>query len=107
MHEFVIYEIHNGKLLEGSSEEERVTWEDMREQDLRARNYILASMTNELQRQHEHMADTPNMIRTLRELSGEYSRTVRYEISKQLFRTKVAEGTDVGDHILKMINLIG
>ena len=42
----------------------------------------------------------------LQELYGEHSRIVRYENSKQLFKAKMVEGTDVGDHILKMINLI-
>jgi len=40
-----------------SSEEEHATWEQMKEHDLRARNYIIASMTNELQCQHKHMTD--------------------------------------------------
>ena len=35
-------------LPEGCSEEEWVTWEEMRDQDLSTRTYILASMINEL-----------------------------------------------------------
>ena len=69
-------------LPEGCSEEERVTWEEMRDHDLRVRTYILASMTNELQCQHEHMIDTRSMIVKLQELYGEHSQIVRYEISK-------------------------
>ena len=69
-------------------------------------NYILASMSNELQCQHEHVADAAIMIMNLWELYGVQSRTSRYEIFKQLFRSKMEEGTDVGDHVLKMINLI-
>ena len=53
------------------------------------------------------MIDARSMIVNLQELYGEYRRTVRYEISKQLFKAKMTEGTDVGDHVLKMINLIG
>lgn len=37
-------------LPEGCSDEELVTWEEIREQDFKAGNYILASMSNELQR---------------------------------------------------------
>ncbi|XP_052176627.1 uncharacterized protein LOC127790932 [Diospyros lotus] len=91
----------------GFSEEEWITWEEMRDQDLRIRTYILASITNELQRQHKHMTDARSMIVNLQELYGKYSRTVRYEISKQLFKAKMEKGTDVGDHVLKIINLIG
>jgi len=64
-------------------------------------------MTNELQRQHEHMTDARSMIMNLQEFYEKHSQTVRYEISKQLFKAKMIEGTDVRDHILKMINLIG
>lgn len=63
-------------------------------------------MSNELQHQHEHMPNATSMIINLRELYGENSRTVRYEISKHLFRAKMAKGTDVGVHVLKIINFI-
>ena len=46
------------------------------------------------------------MIMNLLKLYEEHSRIVRYEISKQLVKDKIEEGTDVGDHVLKMINLI-
>jgi len=49
-------------LPEGCSEEEWVIREEIRDQDLRARTYILASMINELQCQHEHMTDARSMI---------------------------------------------
>lgn len=41
------------------------------------------------------------------ELNGEQSKTTIYKIFKQLFMSKMKEGTDVGDHALKIINLIG
>ena len=34
------------------------------------------------------------------------SRTARYEISKELFRTRLTEGVDVSVHVLKIINMI-
>ena len=37
---------------------------------------------------------------------GEQSRTARYEISKQLFRTRMTEGSSVQEHILKVIDLL-
>ena len=46
---------------------------------------MLASMTPELQKQHEHM-DAPTILLHLKELFEEQSRTERYEISKALFR---------------------
>jgi len=42
----------------------------------------------------------------MRELYEENEGTARYEISKKLFRSKMGKGTDIEDHILKIINLI-
>lgn len=66
---------------------------------------MLASMNPELQRQHEKM-DAYTILIHLQELYDVEGRTARYEISKELFRCKMAEGTSVNDHVLKMINLI-
>ena len=66
---------------------------------------MLASMSNELQRQHEKM-DARSILFHLEELFGAQSRTERYEISKNLFRAKMHEGTSVQTHVLKMIEWI-
>ena len=50
--------------------------------------------------------DTQSILLNLKELYGEQSRTARYEISKQLFHTRMTEGSFVQDHILKVIDLI-
>ena len=46
------------------------------------------------------------IIAHLQELFGEQTRIARYEISKELFGTKMKEGSDVGAHVQKMIRLI-
>ncbi|XP_074326763.1 uncharacterized protein LOC141664708 [Apium graveolens] len=61
---------------------------------------MLASMNPELQKQHEHMDAYTILVHDVEGM------TARYEISKELFRSKMAEGTYVNDHVLKMINLI-
>ena len=66
---------------------------------------MLASMSNELQRQHEDI-DVFSILLNLKELYGEQSRTARYEISKQLFCACMTEGTSVQMHVLKIIDLI-
>ena len=58
---------------------------------------MLASMSNELQKQHEDM-DAGTIIKHLKELFDEEKRTERYEISKSLFRCKMVEGSSVYDH---------
>ena len=50
--------------------------------------------------------DTHSILLNLKELYGEQSRTARYEISKQLFHTRMTEGSSVQNHILMVIDLI-
>ncbi|XP_031394396.1 uncharacterized protein LOC116205848 [Punica granatum] len=74
--------------------------------DTKVRCYMLASMSNELKRQHENMKSSREILKNLRELYGENSMTARYEISNELFRARMQEGTKVAAHVQKMINLI-
>ena len=90
---------------EDASEEEKTTYKMWQNDTLSVKCIILASMSNELQRQHESM-DTLSILLNLKELYGEHSRTARYEISKQLFHARMTEGTPVQDHVLKVIDLI-
>ncbi|XP_031392256.1 uncharacterized protein LOC116204302 [Punica granatum] len=52
------------------------------------------------------MKSSREILKNLRELYGENSRTARYEISKELFRARMQEGTKVAAHVQKMIRLI-
>ena len=93
-------------LPEGSTEEERITWEEMKDHDLKARCYMLAFMFADLQKQHEKMEHAADIMLHLQELYGEQSRAARYDISKNLFRAKMQEGSSVHEHVLKMIGYI-
>ncbi|KAL9443979.1 hypothetical protein AB3S75_017201 [Citrus x aurantiifolia] len=55
-------------LPEGASEAECVTYQKWQDDDLSARSYIVASMSSELQRQHENMPNPSSMILHLQEL---------------------------------------
>ena len=90
---------------EDATEEDRATYKMWQNDSTSVKCIILASMTNELQRQHESM-DVLSIIQNLKELYGEQSRTARYEISKQLFRARMTEGTSIQEHVLKIIDLI-
>ena len=65
--------------------------------------YILASMSNVLQHQHESMATAYDMMYNLKEIFGDQSHAGRQEAMKALLNKKMAEGTPVQDHVLKMI----
>ncbi|KAI6674133.1 hypothetical protein NL676_002039 [Syzygium grande] len=60
-------------------------------------------MNNELQKKYETMEDARSIILHLKEYFDENGRTSRYEISKALYRMRMAEGSSVNDHALKMI----
>ncbi|KAJ1387033.1 gag-polypeptide of LTR copia-type [Sesbania bispinosa] len=66
---------------------------------------LLASMSSELQRQHEDM-EPAETINHLKKMYGGQSRTARYQLSKNLFRSTMTANAQVGHHVLKMINLI-
>ncbi|XP_058005379.1 uncharacterized protein LOC131181350 [Hevea brasiliensis] len=73
---------------------------------MHARYYMLTSMTNELQKQHEKMHSASEILDHLQELYGEHSRNETYEISKQFIRMRTTEEQEVGAHVHKMIRLI-
>ena len=67
------------------------------------RCYILTSMSNILQHQHENMAIAYDMMMNLKEMFGEQNRAGRQVDMRALLNTKMIEGTPVLDHVLKMI----
>ncbi|KAJ9168510.1 hypothetical protein P3X46_020023, partial [Hevea brasiliensis] len=62
--------------------------------------------TLEKWKEHDMRANASEILLHLQELYGEHSRNARYEISRQLFRMRMSEGQNVGDHVHKMICLI-
>ena len=66
---------------EDTSEEKRVTHNMWLNDSMTIRCIMLASMSNELQRQYEGM-EPQSILLNLKELYGEQSRTSRYEVSK-------------------------
>ncbi|XP_074574077.1 uncharacterized protein LOC141830571 [Curcuma longa] len=66
---------------------------------------MLASMSPDLQKQHEHM-DAYTIVFHLRELFDEQARSERFDVSKLLFRSRMQEGTSAVQHVLKMYGYI-
>ena len=71
-----------------------------------AKCLMLATMTSELQKQHEDM-NAFDMIEHLKTLYQEQARIERFEVSKALFSAKLSEGSLVSPHVLKMIGYVG
>ena len=93
------------ELASDASEDEIWEYQKWHEDSSTVQYYMLASMCNELQRQHEDM-EPRAMLLHLMELFAEHSRTQRYEISKSLFRARMAESSSVQAYVLKMIEWI-
>ncbi|KAL4362694.1 hypothetical protein GQ457_04G021260 [Hibiscus cannabinus] len=66
---------------------------------------MLATMTLELQKQHEDMVSY-EMIQNLKDIYEEQARQERYETSKALFQCKMSERSPVGAHVIKMMGYI-
>ncbi|XP_042409866.1 uncharacterized protein LOC121999226, partial [Zingiber officinale] len=71
--------------------------------DEMARCYILASMSNVLQHQHQDLPTAYDIMNNLKELFGHQNRAARQEAMRKLMTTTMTEGTPVRDHILKMM----
>ena len=73
------------------------------DEDSQVKCYVLTSVSNELQSQHEHMPTARAMITHLQELYGKQSRTSCFEVSKRLFNLKMREGQSVNEHCMTVI----
>ena len=73
-------------------EEKIINLKILKEYNMRAHNYILALMSNDLQHHLKHFISVASMIQHLKDLFGENSRTARYEISKKQFRAWIVKG---------------
>ncbi|KAL4340295.1 hypothetical protein GQ457_08G031950 [Hibiscus cannabinus] len=72
---------------------------------LDVRCLVLATITVELQKQHEYMVSY-EMIQNLKEIFEGQAHQERYETSKDLFKCKKSEATPVGAHDIKMMGYI-
>ena len=91
---------------EGATEQEANPYEKWVKADEMSRCYILASMSNILQHQHQSMLTTYEMVMNLKEMFGDHTHSARQKAMKDLMNTTMAETTPVRDHVLKMIDLL-
>ena len=69
-----------------------------------AKCYILVSISNVLQHQMQDVELASDIMLSLKEMFGEQSRSARQETMRQIYNTKMVEGTSVREHCLKMIS---
>ncbi|KAL0410994.1 UNVERIFIED_CONTAM: hypothetical protein Slati_3689100, partial [Sesamum latifolium] len=93
-------------LPEVSSPEECITFEKWFEDNRKVRSIILASMTNNIQKQYDKLEDVPQIMLCMKEVYAVPNRHIRYVATKAFFGTKIAEGSSVQSHGVKMASLV-
>ncbi|KAL0292702.1 UNVERIFIED_CONTAM: hypothetical protein Sradi_6978800 [Sesamum radiatum] len=93
-------------LPERSSPEERVTFNKWHEDNRKVRSIILASMTNEIQKQYDRLEDVPSIMLRMKDVYAVPDRHIRYAATKAFFETKMAEGSSVQSHGITMLSLV-
>ncbi|XP_059645969.1 uncharacterized protein LOC132289458 [Cornus florida] len=79
-------------------------YEKWQKADEIAKCYILASMSNVLQHQHQSFVTAHDILLNLKEIFGEQSRAAQQVAMKQIMNAHMPEGTPVGEYLLKMIS---
>ncbi|KAL0430738.1 UNVERIFIED_CONTAM: Transposon Ty2-B Gag-Pol polyprotein [Sesamum radiatum] len=93
-------------LPEGSSPEERVTFHKWHEDNCKVCSIILASMTNEIQKQYDRLEDVPSIMLRMKDVYAVPDRHIRYAATKAFFGTKMTEGSSVQSHGVTMLSLV-
>ncbi|KAL0386236.1 UNVERIFIED_CONTAM: hypothetical protein Sradi_3017900 [Sesamum radiatum] len=93
-------------LLEGSTPEERVTFERWQGDNRKVRSVVLASMTNDIQKQYDRHDDVVSIMLRIKEVYAVPVRHIRYAATKAFFGTKMTEGSFMREHGIKMLSLV-
>ncbi|KAK4381044.1 hypothetical protein Sango_3005600 [Sesamum angolense] len=93
-------------LSDGSSSEERETFERWHADHRKVRSIILASMSNNVQKQYDRLDDVASILQRMKEVYAIPNRHTRYVATKEFFRAKMIEGSSVQEHGVKMLSLV-
>ncbi|KAJ1288659.1 hypothetical protein BS78_02G104600, partial [Paspalum vaginatum] len=103
--EYVLKQPYPEDLEDGATTAERRAYEKQCNDSLDVGCLMLATMSPELKKQYED-SDAYNMIEGLHGMIENQARVERYNTSKALFGSKLAEGSLVNPHVIKMIGHI-
>ncbi|KAK4404306.1 hypothetical protein Sango_0799200 [Sesamum angolense] len=93
-------------LRDGSSSEERETFERCHADHRKVRSIILACMSNDVQKQYDRLDDVALILQHMKEVYAITDRHTRYVATKEFFRAKMTEGSSVQEHGIKMLSLV-
>ncbi|KAL0462749.1 UNVERIFIED_CONTAM: hypothetical protein Slati_0162500 [Sesamum latifolium] len=103
---YVLAKLLPTALPEGSSHEERVTFEKWFEDNRKVHSIILVSMSNDIQKQYDRLDDVSSIMLRLKEVYAVPDWHIRYAATKAFFETKMTEGSFVHSHGIKMLSLV-
>ncbi|KAL0319702.1 UNVERIFIED_CONTAM: hypothetical protein Sradi_5231700 [Sesamum radiatum] len=63
-------------------------------------------MTNEIKKQYDRLEDVPSIMLRMKEVYAVSDRHIRYAATKAFFGTKMAEGSYIQSHGIKMLSLV-
>ncbi|KAL0386259.1 UNVERIFIED_CONTAM: hypothetical protein Sradi_3020200 [Sesamum radiatum] len=67
---------------------------------------MLASMTNEIQKQYDRFEDVPSIMLCMKDVYAVPNRHIRYAATKTFFGTKMTEGSSVQSHGVTMLSFM-
>ncbi|KAL0286842.1 UNVERIFIED_CONTAM: hypothetical protein Scaly_2780900 [Sesamum calycinum] len=63
-------------------------------------------MNNDIQKQYDRLDDVPSIMLNMKEVYAVPDRHIRYAATKAFFRTKMAEGSSIHSHGIKILSLM-
>ena len=103
---FVLTDLCPPKPHERVTKQEAKPYEKWVKADEMSRCYILDSMSNILQHQHQSMPTAYDVMMNLKEMFRDQTRSASQKAMKDLMNATMAETTLVRDHVPKMINIL-
>ena len=84
-----------------ASLEEKQRYDCWHKSNEMAKCYILASISNVLQHQMQDVKLVSGIMLSLKEMFSEQDRSARQETMRQIYNTKMAEGSSIREHVLQ------
>ena len=84
-----------------ASLEEKQRYDCWHKSNEMAKCYILASISNVLQHQMQDVKLVSDIMLSLKEMFSEQDRSARQETMRQIYNTKMAEGSSIREHVLQ------
>ena len=69
----------------------------------KARVYILASMTDVIEKKHKSLATAKEIMDSLKGMFGQPEWSLRYEAIKYIYTRRMKKGTSIREHVLNMM----